>query len=207
MPAFASVFQATSRRHGAYLVEEISSKSGTDAMPLMILMMDSGGGEKTLCARERRRGKTGEDAHVITARHGWARPEYRGRLLRCIARTYMSLRVPARPSLSSPPPPWQPERRRRAALDRVSIASRVDARGSTRAGMRAGEPSRSPDRLFPRPRPRFSLLAPSLSLARLNFLTSQAVSRRQSAHALSYSQSIGLSLARPPPCAFHSLNL
>lgn len=34
---------------------------------------------------------------MIMARHGWARPEYRGRLLRCIARTYMSLRVPARP--------------------------------------------------------------------------------------------------------------
>lgn len=30
------------------------------------------------------------------ARHGWSRPEYRGRLLRYIARTYMSLRVPAR---------------------------------------------------------------------------------------------------------------
>lgn len=57
---------------------------------------DDGGGEKTLCAKERRRGKTGEDAHVITARHGWSRPEYSGRLSRYIARTYMSLRVPAR---------------------------------------------------------------------------------------------------------------
>lgn len=60
MPAFASVFQAMSRRHGAHLVEEISSKSGIDGRNRQPLMMEE---EKMSTTDVGRAQKTQERKH------------------------------------------------------------------------------------------------------------------------------------------------